>query len=674
MSSIEKRVREIWLRLPKVALGAMIVTVMLAERYSRMYYRNMVDDAMTSIQYAKQLALGNGVVFNVGERVEGYTNFLWVVFMAPIYAVSRALGVEFVHVMIHVNVLIAAGVTLLVYLLAARLWGAKHLSTLLAVGLCLVDNSFTVWAALGLEVHFLALWMLLALWLARTATRRRALYTGLALLAAHLTRPDAGLFCAVVVGNELFEALVALYRRDRVSAKRGLFDALVMGGAWALPFAAYFAWRYDYYGALFPNTYYLKLEGEIDAWARGIEYLRSFLDVRAFVPVLGLLSVFALGDKTIRTLFVYVGLHMFYVTYVGGDFFPGHRFYVPEIPQFALLVGASVDVLWRFARSDRGKALFERAGLTSQSVAGFGFAAGSVALVVVWFRGVEMGPIQGEVITWRDNLRAHRRLLQWVAKTKPEGASFATCLIGHTGYYSETRVIDVCGVLDPEVARRHVANFGKGQAGHEKIAQPDYIFKKQPTYVGLHVLHGDLWRRGYFLDANIPKDTFEGLWVRDLLPEQGQYLEDTRIRFERGESMDWTKTGDAFFEFPSYRNHRGQGQIIGAWGGFANSFHPTLANQPTGNLRTTPFELRGDRLVFRMAGGRDPERLTVNLWIDERRVFTTTGNQGDMMSRRSWDIRPYRGKRAVFEIDDRKSEAWGYLAVDEIAQWVAGSH
>jgi hypothetical protein len=62
----------------------------------------------------------------------------------------------------------------------------------------------------------------------------------------------------------------------------------------------------------------------------------------------------------------------------------------------------------------------------------------------------------------------------------------------------------------------------------------------------------------------------------------------------------------------------------------------------------------------------------VSLVIDEHRVFSTTGNQGDMMSRRVWDIRPYRGKRAVFEIDDKMSEVWGYLAVDEIAQWVSG--
>jgi hypothetical protein len=671
MSSFEKQAAALWGKTPKVPLIAMLLTIALGERYSRIYYRSMVDDAMTSVQYAKQLALGNGVVFNVGERVEGYTNFLWVVFMAPIYGVCHLLGIEFVPVIIHVNVLITAAVALLVYVIAAEIWGPRHLATLVAVGFCLADNSFTVWAALGLEVHFLGLFMLLALWLARTAPRRRALYTGLALLGAHLTRPDAGLFCAVVVGNELFEALMALRKRDRAAARRAFLDAIVMGATWAVPFAAYFAWRYNYYGAFFPNTYYLKLEGEIDAWARGIEYLRSFLDVRAFVPALALFGVFMLRDKTIRTLFVYLSLHVYYVTYVGGDFFPGHRFYVPELPHFALLIGAAVDVIYRFTQSKRPASLLANINAGPREVAGFGFAAAIAALLVVYVRGLEMGPLQGEIITWRDNLRAHRRMLQWVGKNKPEGASFATCLIGHTGYFSETHVIDVCGVLDPVVARRHVKNFGKGQAGHEKIADADYIFKKRPTYVGLRVLHGDLYRRGYFLNADIPDHTFEGVWQLDTLPDRGHYLEETRLDFERAREHGWTANGTAFADFPAYRNHAGQGELTGAWAAFANSFHPTLGTRATGTLRSPEFALLGDLLVFRMAGGRDPERLVVRLVVDGAPVFTTTGDDGDMMSRRSWDIRSYRGKRAVFEIEDRKLENWGYLAVDEIVQWTA---
>ena len=45
-------------------------------------YSALFDDAMISMTYARNFAEGHGLVWNVGDRVEGYTNPLWVVFMA----------------------------------------------------------------------------------------------------------------------------------------------------------------------------------------------------------------------------------------------------------------------------------------------------------------------------------------------------------------------------------------------------------------------------------------------------------------------------------------------------------------------------------------------------------------------------------------------------------------
>src|SRR6185437_4110074 len=42
----------------------------------------LCDDSFISFRYARNLAHGNGLVWNVGERVEGYTNFLWTVIAA----------------------------------------------------------------------------------------------------------------------------------------------------------------------------------------------------------------------------------------------------------------------------------------------------------------------------------------------------------------------------------------------------------------------------------------------------------------------------------------------------------------------------------------------------------------------------------------------------------------
>ena len=64
--------------------GALFLAAGLAWLVAReMHFATWVDDdAFISFRYARNLAEGNGLVFNTGERVEGYSNFLWTVVMA----------------------------------------------------------------------------------------------------------------------------------------------------------------------------------------------------------------------------------------------------------------------------------------------------------------------------------------------------------------------------------------------------------------------------------------------------------------------------------------------------------------------------------------------------------------------------------------------------------------
>jgi hypothetical protein len=651
----------------------MILVVVLAERYSRLLRGNISDDAMTSMQYAKNLAEGNGLVFNVGERVEGYTNFLWVLVMTPLYALCKAFDLAFVPLVNHLNVAIAAAVTGLVYWLGSRLWGSRHLATWIAVFLLVVDNAFTTWAVLGLEVQILALWMLLALVAFRSTLRYRAIWAGLALLAAHLTRPDAALFCVCIIGNELLAAVFDWRRGDRRQAARGLREALTCAAVWVLPYAGYFAWHYAYYGWPFPNTYYLKLGGDIDGWARGFDYTLDFLKVRAWVPAAGVLAVLAIRDKTVRMLIGYLALHVLYVTYAGGDFMPGHRFYVPELPHFALLVGAAVAEMWKWVHLRSMRRWLSKIGVEPAMIAGFALASVIGGLAWLAVRERQLGPLNSTMASWGEDHGRQRVLMAWLKERKAPGATFATGLIGHTGFLGDIYVIDVCGIIDPVIAHMTVKDFGHGLPGHEKLASVDYVMKKKPTYIGIYVLPADLWHHGYYLDGDVPPDTVDGLWVRDTLPEKGRYIESTRFDFDHGPLEGWSAIGTAFESYPSQHKGPGQGDLVGTSGGFINSYHDKLSNAATGALRSAPFALVGDELVFRIAGGRDPARLRVALWVDGKMVHATTGQQMDGMVRRSWDIRPYRGKMAEVQIVDESTEPWGYIAVDEFVQWEASA-
>src|SRR3989442_1472314 len=77
------QVRIEWPRGRELALfvALFLLTAMLFAYNVRLGYF-LGDDSFISFRYARHLAAGRGLVWNPGERVEGYTNFLWVILMA----------------------------------------------------------------------------------------------------------------------------------------------------------------------------------------------------------------------------------------------------------------------------------------------------------------------------------------------------------------------------------------------------------------------------------------------------------------------------------------------------------------------------------------------------------------------------------------------------------------
>ena len=83
-----------------VVLGLLVSLVLLLAH--ALLYEFLTDDAYISFRYARNLADGFGLVFNPGERVEGYTSLAWVLLLAlakqaglsPVLA-SRLLGLLF---------------------------------------------------------------------------------------------------------------------------------------------------------------------------------------------------------------------------------------------------------------------------------------------------------------------------------------------------------------------------------------------------------------------------------------------------------------------------------------------------------------------------------------------------------------------------------------------------
>jgi hypothetical protein len=141
--------------------------------------------------------------------------------------------------------------------------------------------------------------------------------------------------------------------------------------------------------------------------------------------------------------------------------------------------------------------------------------------------------------------------------------------------------------------------------------------------------------------------------------------------FERTDHGAWEVRGTAFGRGPvsgllwDPRRRRAQGLVAGAGGRrWVSSFHG--GDAATGRLRSPPFVLDRPTLRLRVGGGRQPDRLRVQLEVNGQVVRQATGPGSERFQTVRWDVRPWLGQRARLVARDRASGGWGHLQLDEV--------
>ncbi len=196
------------LRLVLYAAACLVWLALLAWFASVSWF--LTDDAFISFRYARNLLEGHGLAFNPGERVEGYTNFLWVLELAAIWG---ALGIRPEHAAPWLSVGFTAGTLAVMLWWAARMPGLRHrgLAAWMALGLVCGSATFAVWTSGGgLETRqftFFVLGAVVCLSLYRSSGRG-LLAASLSLALAVLTRPEGVLIAAVCLGWFAVQRLV----------------------------------------------------------------------------------------------------------------------------------------------------------------------------------------------------------------------------------------------------------------------------------------------------------------------------------------------------------------------------------------------------------------------------------------------------------------------------------
>lgn len=280
--------------------------------YQSYKWKWICDDAYISFVYARNLYEGSGLVFNLGERVEGYTNFLWTLILSLGYFLK--LKPQFLSLFLGIFFYL---VTLFVFFYEENRISFGKIYPLLLVHLALFFH-FHVFATSGLETSlftFLVSFGFL-LW------EKKSDFLFLIFFLSALVRPEGALFLSLA-------SLDWMIRKRRW--KPVLFGFLFLG---------FLCFRFFYYDDIFPNTFYAK--GNKGAYfSQGFFYFLYLLKsypLYLFVLILSGIQIYKtfLDRKEYRFLLSSVVLYILYVLYVGGDFM-GIRFWIPILPYLSYL-------------------------------------------------------------------------------------------------------------------------------------------------------------------------------------------------------------------------------------------------------------------------------------------------------------------------------------------------
>ncbi len=473
-------------------IGAVLLIILIIFLLHAVSCNFIQDDAFISYRYVKNLVGGRGLVFNPGERVEGYTNFLWIILLA----VFTILGMNTVAAS---KILGLAGGCLSLLLLyritrillrgegidwkraedrererrkedqensegqkkgKARTGPAAWLA--LAPPLLMAANgAFAYWSISGLESGLFIPLILAAAYFYLTRERLMVPFAAL----ATLVRPEGALVFAVFLLDKV------LFRRN------GLKNGLRFAAAYAVLLSPYLIFKVAYYGNLLPNPFYAKTGFSWEYVRSGLDYFWRFL--RHYGLWGGLYLLTLIGWRRIpagredstrvrRLALLMIWIYSLAVILIGGDVLQGHRFFLPVLPFLYLFVGWSLIRLRSAVTAGPLRRLLPAAIL-------------AILLAMTFFL-----PRPWLLTVRRAEIGLGRKMAVMAAELNAlfDGRfTMAASTIGALSYYSEATVIDMLGLTDPVIAKHPEEIPGIASPWKERNYNGRYLLSRDPDVI-----------------------------------------------------------------------------------------------------------------------------------------------------------------------------------------------
>lgn len=477
----------VWLIcLAVAAYGAVFIYLSSFVVEGRRYFC-LFDDAMVSMRYAANWAAGHGLVWQPGERVEGFTNLAWTLLMGLVHRFT-ADGSQASLVMQVIGVGVVMGCAWATVRLA-RAGGLSPSTGVIAAILVAGQWNLLFFTLVGMETGLHALLVTLGL-----VSTVRSLRSGDARIApmvwfaaALLVRPDVVIMVLLAAA---FMAIGCARRRIRIASGLVIFAAVA--GSVTL-------WRHWYYGEWLPNTYYLKATGWplMDRLPVGLR--TGFWSIVALcVPLLISAASLRRGGWWRIYLATAVAASLAYEVYIGGDAWPVHyRFVVPVSAALMVLAADGIGVIanWMANRNtETTNGGSHRSRITATMTA--------AALTAITLVGINVLHLRNWLLLERPIATlANRTSVRYaiaVDRIADPDATVAVTWAGAFPYFSNRTCYDMLGKCDAHIARLPAGERVK-IAGHNKFDTRYTIDTYQPDLMveGIRLVQPEFFEQYY---------------------------------------------------------------------------------------------------------------------------------------------------------------------------------
>ena len=464
------------------------------------------DDCYITLRYGANLAAGHGAVYNIGDRVEGFTSFLHMLVDALI---CRIFGPSDPLFAVKIASVLFGLLTLAATYRLARAARLTHTGAVVAQTVIAASFSFAASSVNGLETTLYTFFLAVALTsLLREVDPDAAserFTSGFLLFIATLARPDAMVLFGFLLVARLISSRHGLPSMGRSLVKWAL--------AYLIPFAGFVLARVAYFGTPLPNTYYAKSNPLLPSIKQGLIYLLGKFPLdRWFDLKTGVVSAFHnAGPIQVITFTLYAltfwlvtisGLRemrrqrhvafilatviigqIAFILRSGGDWMASWRFVVAILPVIAIAQTANLRNLVEGQSEPTPRFAKLACPVYAVALVSIGFflhhpSWGSIGFTT---RGYTMMGTSRWGPLWR-------QLGDYIDQRMPHGCVVATTEVGYPGYVNRDKtIIDMAGLVDKTISHLKVPHNFAG-VNPERWCVPgdpiyNYLEQRRPDYI-----------------------------------------------------------------------------------------------------------------------------------------------------------------------------------------------